>query len=283
MKITPYTEGMEIEAGMIVSGMPNSVYHSMTDWLSSSALQLFMRSPAHLYCAKPREATRAMELGTAIHTAILEPDLFASEYMLLPDVTDRRSGVYREAVKQYGSERVLVASEIDNVKGMQQAAGMNTDWQAVRSRATLNHAELSFFGMHRPTGTPVKCRFDFLSDDWQAVDLKKTQDVRTEHLQRSVLNYNYHHQQAFYSMVFESVTGWPLQSFSFLFIEERPPHSNVMVGLCEETMGLANDDLAAAMEAFAACDNQAEGIYQPATIIGLPEWYLNREIIGEIE
>ena len=274
MKITPYTEGMEFEAGMIVSGMPNSVYHGLTDWLSNSALQLFMRSPAHLYCSKPRTSTRFMEIGTAIHAAILEPELFASEYMLLPDVADRRASAYKDAVKHYGSDRVLVSSEIDNVVGMQQAAGMNTDWLAVRDIG--GHAELSFFGMHRPTGTPVKCRFDWLSDDWRAVDLKKTQDVRVDALQSSVLNYNYHHQQAFYSMVFESVTGRPLQSFRFFFIEQESPHSNIMVTLCDETMGLAHTDLGAAMDAFEACDNHADGIHQPATIIGLPEWYLNR-------
>ena len=281
MKITPYTEGMEIEAGMIISGMPNSVYHGLADWLSNSALQLFMRSPAHLYCAKPRAASRAMEIGTAIHTAILEPELFASEYMLLPDVTDRRASAYKEAVKHYGSERVLVSSEIGSVVGMQQAVSLNADWQAVRSQA--GYTELSFFGIHRPTGTPVKCRFDFLTESGHAVDLKKTQDVRVDALQRSVLNYNYHHQQAFYNMVFESVTKSQLQSFRFLFVEQEQPHSNVMVSLCEETMSLAYTDLSVAMEAFEACDNQSDGIYQPETIIGLPEWYLNREIIGEIE
>lgn len=281
MKITPYAEGMQIDAGMIISGMPNAVYHGLTSWLSNSALQLFMRSPAHLYCSKPRTSTRFMEIGTAIHAAILEPELFASEYMLLPDVTDRRASAYKDAVKHYGSERVLVSSEINSVIGMQQAASLNADWQAVRSQP--GYTELSFFGMHRPTSTPVKCRFDFLTESGHAVDLKKTQDVRVDALQRSVLNYNYHHQQAFYSMVFESVTGQPLQSFRFLFVEQDSPHSNVMVSLCEETMGLAYTDLGAAMEAFEACDNHAEGIYQPSTIIGLPEWYLNREIIGEIE
>lgn len=274
MKITPYTEGMEINGPCIIGDMPNEIYHAERDHLSNSGLGLFSRSPAHFYCASPREPTRAMELGTAVHTAVLEPERFKSDYLLLADAKDRRSSLYREAVKAHGSEVVLVSSEISNVVGMGQAASLNTDYSD-RYLSQPHHVELSFFGTCSDTGVKIKCRFDMLTDSGDALDLKKTQDIRLDVISRSVLNYRYHIQEAFYSRVYKAVTGRDLTSYGFFFIEEKSPHSNIITELCHESKALAERQALEELQYFASKPDPATGIYNPASLVSLPVWHLN--------
>src|SRR5690554_8185442 len=86
---------------IITTEMSNEEYHDLPDSISKSGLDLIVRSPAHYRFAEHREPTRAMVIGTAIHAAILEPDVFATEYLLLRDITDRRS---RSEERRVGKE-----------------------------------------------------------------------------------------------------------------------------------------------------------------------------------
>lgn len=215
-----------------------------------------------------------MELGTAIHTAVLEPERFKSEYLLLADAKDRRSSLYKEATKLHGTERVLVSSEIDNVTGMAQATTLNREYVEEYLNQT-HHIELSFFGTCQDTGVKIKCRFDMLTESGKALDLKKTQDIRLEALSRTVFNYRYHIQDAFYSRVYAAVTGKPLESYSFFCIEEQSPHSNIIFTLCQESKALAEKQVLEELQYFASKPSPTTGIYNESTLVSLPIWYLN--------
>jgi hypothetical protein len=276
--ILDYQQGMTLPDTCIVRDMPNEAYHA-THHLSKSKLDLFNRSPAHLDCAKPKDATRNMEIGTAIHTAILEPERFKAEYLLLTDAPDRRSSLYKEATKVHSTERVLVSSEVEQVQGMQVTALAHQSYKK-QYLEKPHENELSFFGICSITGAPIKCRFDMLTQDGRALDLKKTQDIRDT--SRSLLNYRYHVQHAFYSHVYECVTGDKLQSFAFFFIEQETPHSCVIANLCEETKQAGHKEMLADLEYYASKPNPTTGIWNDDTIISLPEWYLNRLATEEI-
>ena len=61
-------------------------YHAMPG-ASASRLKQLQRSAAHMRYAmdNPQEPTQAMIIGTATHSAILEPVLFAKEWGRLPE------------------------------------------------------------------------------------------------------------------------------------------------------------------------------------------------------
>lgn len=73
--------------------MPNETYHGHVH-IGSSGFKLLARSPLHFWHASPlnpgrekREPSRIMVMGTAWHTGIFEPDLFASSYAAKPDIS----------------------------------------------------------------------------------------------------------------------------------------------------------------------------------------------------
>lgn len=273
MEVLDYYDGMEIPATCIIRGMPNDAYHSCKS-ISKSGLDLFDRSPAHLHFAEPFKSSRAMVIGTAIHTALLEPERFEKEYLLLESVTDRRSAVYKDAIKHTPEENVLVSTEAKNVKSMVETAQANADFQEYARQGY--DVELSFFGICSETGVPVRCRFDMITHDGRALDLKKTRDARYDDFSRSIMNYRYHVQHAFYSHVYECVTGQQLKSFAFFAVEENSPHTNAIYQLCDESVSIGKQLMLENLNAYASCENPSDSIWTPKTIISLPVWYLNQ-------
>ena len=55
----------------------NAEYHSQTDYIGSSGLKMiYKKSVDHYLRSKKMDPTDSMRLGTAVHTALLEPDKF---------------------------------------------------------------------------------------------------------------------------------------------------------------------------------------------------------------
>jgi exodeoxyribonuclease VIII len=269
-----------VEKGVFVLDMQNDVYHAY-DGISKSGLDLVNRSPAHYAYAEPRKSTRAMEIGTAIHAAILEPKLFEREYMLLRDVTDRRASEYKQAVKALGSgERVLTGSEADRVKGMQSSVRSNKE--AMHYLNQDGFAELTAIVKCPTTGSILRARFDWITMDGISIDVKKTQDVRYEAFQKSIANYRYHVQDGFYSYVFELITGQPLKGFKFLAIEELAPNSSKLYELDDEAKAIGKRIALEDLETYASAEISHEwhGIVHESELISLPMWAVDEEDMG---
>lgn len=251
--------------------LSNADYHAHQS-ISKSGLDLINRSPAHFAYAAKRDATRAMEIGTALHCAVLEPERFTSEYMLLRNVTDRRASEYKQAVAVWGAERVLTGTEADKVAGMQESCRNNA---AARAYFEQQHrTELSVIATDPETGVIVRCRFDLLTDSGRALDLKKTQDVRADAFARSVANYRYHVQLAFYSDVWLWATGEPLQAFDFLACEEQMPHASRIFTLDDDAIELGRAQYRDDLNLYAKCldSNDWPGIDCEPETISLPAW-----------
>lgn len=266
----------QAEQGCFVVNMPESEYHTH-DSVSKSMLDLVSRSPAHLAYAQKREPTRAMAIGSAIHCAILEPARFEQEYIVLHGINDRRKSEYKEAVKATSVDLVLTGNEGDKVAGMQEAMQLNETAQTELAKA--GYAEISAFVKCPETGLLLRCRYDWLNlETNDCIDLKKTQDVRYDQFQKSVANYRYHVQDAYYSHVYELITGNSLR-FRFLTVEEEAPHSNKVYELDTEakTVGKrhALSDLLAYKQALDT--NNWEGIAQEDELLSLPMWALDEE------
>jgi len=276
INVIEYKEGMEIVPPMFVSGMPNDAYHSHLKGISSSGLKTVLRSPAHYKFQAARTPSRAMEIGTAIHTALLEPDRFANDYVLLREVKDRRASEYKQAVKTHGTEVVLTAGESDNVIGMQEAVLANP---LMRSRLTgEGWRELSLFVRDPVTAVLIRVRYDLLLTDGTIVDVKKTQDARPDPFSRAIDNYGYDLSAALYVDAFEWATGEEAQ-FEFAAVEEAMPHGHKLYRPCDTTLGEGRRKYREALDTFAACESSGVWPSLPCDepeIISLPAYRLSQ-------
>lgn len=277
MQIKKYTPRLPLSG--FVSDMPNEVYHTAPGFISKSGLDLINRSPAHYMYGAQREPSRSMHLGTAIHAAILEPELFQREYMLLRDVKDRRSSAYKDAVATHGAERVLTASESDVVVGMYASVYANKrarDWLQ-----KIKHTELSLFVKHPTTGVNVRCRYDAITSDGYAIDLKSTRDASPDEFAKSIYNFRYHVQAALYSDAYEIATGEKLKGFIFIVVENEIPHATMIYELDDISLGIGRNEYERNLRDYAKCletdDWHGYETHGGETdLIALPEWAILR-------
>jgi exodeoxyribonuclease VIII len=280
MKIIDYSElTPELAAqGCMVLNMPNDAYHSYAG-ISKSGLDLVARSPAHYAYRSPNEPTRAMVIGSATHAAILEPEVFAKQYMLLRDVTDRRTSAYKQAVEQFGADNVLTGTEADSVTGMQAALQLN---HAAKFRLdAFGWCEVACFATDPVTGVLVKCKFDKLTLDYLGVDLKTTQDLRD--FGKSVANYRYHVQAAFYADVFEWATGEQLKGFEFLAVEKDAPNASRIFVLDTPSFDYGRKLYRQALDIYAECLRNDEWPMPAGDVeyITLPYWAADPDLLEE--
>lgn len=258
-----------------IDNMPNDEYHAY-DGISKSGLDKIARSPAHYKYAEQKASTRNMVIGTALHTAVLEPELFANEYVLT-DCKVRTEKAYRDAKTRCGDgDLVLTAAESKKVMNMRKSVFANSE--SMKLLSAPGRPELSAICKDPITGVTIRARFDWLTDSGIAVDLKKTQDVRHQKFIRSVCDYRYHVQDAMYSFIYKQITGDDLQAFMFLAVEEDAPHSCQLYQLDDLAREIGEFYFRRDLNKYAECLDS--GVWPhpttPVSILELPNWAINQ-------
>lgn len=255
----------------LIENLSNEAYHASEGVSSSRVKVLLEKTPLHAVTPYSRAPSRAMEIGSAIHCAILEPERFASDYKVV-DCDARTSALYKAACKHYPPALVLTDLEAENIRGMQSSA-LNKksirevlDWPSRR--------ELSVYAKCPETGLLLKCRPDIEPYKGVGADLKKTQDCSNLALERSIFNYGYHISAAFYTYVWELATGEHLKEWRLLWVEENKPHASRVTRLPDDAIELGMKKVRMALRIWADCvasgDFFAYG--DDVSEIGVPAW-----------
>lgn len=242
LPIKQWKEGITVEPGFYYLGMPNEVYHAL-EGDSKSSLDILNDDPYKYFNRKERETTRNMEMGTAIHAAMLEPKAFAEDFIMLPTISDRRQPEYKNASKAVGKSNVFVGKECEKIEGMQKAIKANDEAQ--RLLDLPGYFEISGVAIDPETGLIIRHRFDKLAWDgrqWIGVDLKKTTKVDDYSFSKKIYDLRYHVQDSLYRHGFELITGQEMRSFQFVAIEEDYPHLVAIYELCDMSKKIGFDE-----------------------------------------
>lgn len=202
--------------------LTNEAYQNdFRSYISSSDIRRLLRSPAHFRNPAKMESA-AMAFGTLVHTFVLEPHVAEARYRARADVDGRtKEG---KAVRDW--EQSLTAQQ-----GVQFIS--RSDYDAAVSIATsvrthLGATSLLTGGMAEVSGTAdnfcginARIRPDYLCDD-RIIDLKTCVDARGDAFVRSVLNYGYDVQAAYYLDVAEAIDG-KKRKFFWCAVEKDTP------------------------------------------------------------
>lgn len=202
-------------------------YHAHSG-VSKSKLDSIAKSPLHYWsrwCDPSRlepAPTPAMERGTAVHMAVLEPEKFAVTYAQAPDVSrTTKAGKLEWELAAADGKKLLKTDDWDTVQYMLRSVLEHP--MAHKILAAPGRAEESFFAQCPSTGLELKCRPDWLTDSGWLVDLKTTQDASLKGFQKAVATYRYHVQAAHYLNVFKLATGTQPRGFIFIAVESTDP------------------------------------------------------------
>lgn len=211
----------------MICNISNEEYHSHPS-LSASGCKRILRSMAH-YLA-PQESTPAMELGTAIHTAVLEPDKWHATYLLKPDGIDLRTSEGKAWKASTEGKIVLSQKDWDTCQGITSAILRH----AIASKIfTDGHAEQSILVRDEDHGIDLRCRPDYVSRNL-IIDLKSAVSSSPRDFARSVITYGYDVQEAFYRRVWQIETGEMPRGFVFVAAEKVAPYAVSVVMLDDD-------------------------------------------------
>lgn len=219
--------------------MTNEEYHASPGY-SKSHLDKIAGCPAdyfHHYLAPKPEAEaeaepveekkdgRSLVLGSAIHTAVLEPDLFDSEYVILPDLDLRTKAgrAERDAfIAAHPGATVLTVEERKTALACATAVRRHPTVSQLFARG---QAERSYFTIDQETGELIKCRLDWFNDAaGLIVDLKSTDDASPSGFGKSAANFRYDLQPPWYQDVLRQEYGEAPPYWAFVAVEKKPPY-----------------------------------------------------------
>jgi exodeoxyribonuclease VIII len=218
-----------------------------------------------------------MDLGTAVHCAVFEPERFESEY-IAPERKLNRTKKEDKAEWETlsASGKTLITREEYNT-----ALAMG---EAVRSHhlagplVTGGIAEQSVFwkqtvslGDGDETKILCKCRPDFvrsMGEGYVIVDLKTTQDARESKWGRSAYwDYGYHLQAAHYCNGMTQVQGTPPREFFFVAVESEPPYGVYIYKTPRHTLQVGLEEIMALYGLYARCKRSDEWPSYPEIIL----------------
>lgn len=204
--------------------MTNNEYHSRAE-ISKSDLDLLAKSPYLLKLKKDgkyqSEATPSQILGSAVHKLVLEKDDFINEFAIEPNC-DKRTKDGKAEFEKFQSENqgktILKADIFETAKIISECV---LNMQSTANFLKYGKAEQSYFG--EIDGVKVKCRPDFYNEKLGLIiDLKTTSDASPSGFSKSIANFNYHIQTAFYSDIMRSLDK-KVNKFLFIAVETKEP------------------------------------------------------------
>jgi hypothetical protein len=264
------------DSSLMRFGVPFPEYSSSPS-LNISKLKVLKRSPLHfLYeCQHPKPSTRPRNLGTATHTAILEPERFKRDYAVYEGGI-RRGKAWDAFVEQSGDRMILTPSECEAVTAMSTVVLMN----AIASRYLEGgSAEVTMEWQHR--GRRCKGRVDYLTtvnERDYIVGLKTARDCRPFIFGSQAARLSYHLQWAWYRDGFVAVTG-RVPALVEIVVESSAPHAVAVYEIPSDVIEQGREEYTTLLDVLEECerDNSWPGPVQGLAEFTLPTWAYDRE------
>ncbi|EFH7659536.1 exodeoxyribonuclease VIII [Escherichia coli] len=266
----------DIEPG-IYYGISNENYHAGPG-VSKSQLDDIADTPALYLWRKNAPVdttkTKTLDLGTAFHCRVLEPEEFSNRFIVAPEF-NRRTNAGKEEEKAFLMEcastgkTVITAEEGRKIELMYQSVMALPLGQWLVESA--GHAESSIYWEDPETGILCRCRPDKIIPVFHWImDVKTTADI--QRFKTAYYDYRYHVQDAFYSDGYEAQFGVQ-PTFVFLVASTtvecgRYPVEIFMMG--EEAKLAGQQEYHRNLRTLADCLNTDE--WPAIKTLSLPRW-----------
>lgn len=244
----------------LFAGISNEDYHASPGESSSSVKQAV--KALRLYKAYKDgeitfEETESTLFGTAVHSLVLEPELFEKQYAISPSGVRRPTSAQLTAKKPAVKTLELIAfwEDFDEENYGKIIVDEKTYDNARRVRdAIYTHPEakeLFFAGeselsgyyldqdFERGEGTNMLCRYrpDYRADDY-ILDVKTTLDASKEAFMRTIAKYGYHISAAHYLAGDTAIKKTTHNQFGLIAAEKAPPYMVAVYWFSEKDLEL---------------------------------------------
>lgn len=223
--------------------------------LNYSGSKSLLQSPRHYraYLEQPREETKALRVGSAVHAFTLTPELAAASYAVAPDV-DRRTKDGKDAwsafTAQNDGKTILTADEWELISSVSKSMSEVIRRTGAHITATELMVSVDYMDIK------LKSAIDLVLEDESGVwlyDLKTCEDASPKGFLSAVRSYRYNLQSVFYRTVYEKAFNTKVAGFRFIACEKAQPYCSATYQIGPELMSYGYEDFIKAVELYKAC------------------------------
>jgi len=276
---------LSFEPPVLVEHLSADAYHADVASIGIHGLALVGKSPLHHWheVRRPdreiKEKTTAQTVGDAIHLAVLEPERFASECAVAPDV-DRRTRAGKEdwAAFQAANVGKLTVRAEDHACALRVAGSVREHPLGRMFLCGPGKREASIFWTDKETGVRCRMRPDFIPDSGAVlVDLKSCEDAGEAAFTRNAWNYGYHLTAAWYLEGWKALTG-EKREYVFAAWEKDQPHACAWYYADDDLIAAGRDRFRALLRIYADClaKDKWPGYAERLCPLYAPAWAMDR-------
>lgn len=188
----------------------------------------FARNPYAFFKRKEvefkKEPTEDMKLGTALHTKVLQPELFESQYAIIPESIKTKRGAQWETFKEEnpGKECIKMA-QFAQINAMAQSLLNHYACTAIFQETPSHEREVSI--LSTLGGVKIKSRVDIFCSKYHLLaDVKTATDASPDAFMRQASDLGYDVQAAWYTLNAEA-RGIKVDDFQFFVVEKEFPYT----------------------------------------------------------
>lgn len=251
------------------------------DAVNISSLKMMRRSPAHYFQAITEQETENnnLLLGSLVHCLILQPETFDATYIEVPKI-DRRT--------KEGKEQADYIARKCDLEGLIPVAYELAEEARIIAKQAGNHPYFRLF--HTDTsrqeisltwtnrGVDCKGRIDHYDPKTKTItDIKTTKDASPEEFSKSIYNFGYHNQAAWYIDGCKE-NGLEVEDYILFVIEKDAPYCIVVYRLNQQDIALARAENDRFLSQLIQCRKEKHFVGYPEEIqeITIPTWAVAR-------
>ena len=265
--------------------MKNGTFHNIPfdeyrswDAVNNSLLKVVsQKSPFHAKYELDTggKDTQPLSFGRAVHTYVLEPELFDSFYAVAPEC-DRRTKAGKETWAAFteGADGKTVLTDVEHATIL----AMSERLQQTKAIEYLKGGkEVSLLWTDEKTGLDCKCRIDNLIECHDAIiDLKTSTSASPEYFRYAMKQFGYGQAAAWYWDGYKAVTGREPSFYMFVVMEKNPPYDVGLYVIGDDSLTAGRNIYRKAFDLWADCLKKDEfpGYTPVPQEINLPDWFL---------
>jgi exodeoxyribonuclease VIII len=201
------------------------------------------------------EPTSAMLLGTAVHTATLEPELFAKEYAVYPGPV-RRGKEWEQWAARHADRTIITESEHELALAVSKA--VRDDPVAARYLAT-GQPEMTLQWTNQETQLACKARLDWLieaqrigNDKPIIVGLKTAKSAHPRRFSTQAAQLGYHVQWGMYAAGYHAITGQQPEMIEIV-VETAPFYEVVVYRIPQDVLDFGQEQMQEYLQKVVEC------------------------------
>jgi len=283
-------ERPRVEAGWY-KDLPNDDYHGSLGYSSSQLKKLIKQTPAHLKhsFSESNDPTAAMQLGTAVHSMVLEPENFDNDVAVMPVLNLRTNAGKEEKVEFIAANKgkaIITEADLDKVNAMAASVRAHPLAGILIQDVVVESSVYWWYRTMDPDDDTkykamLKVRPDAICRAYPAlVDLKTTDDGSFTGFMKTIQNLYYHVSAAMYlegvnqcKPLLAELGHFAYTKFVFVVVENTAPFLTSVYELSPDDLELGKVHYRRAlMKLRDGQENDWPGFPEDIRMTELPGW-----------